>query len=205
MRWLCCLALLPVSALLVSGCPTQDSDGDGVPDAVDNCPNTPNPDQADTDGNGIGDACEGIVIGGGDNTGGNNSGGDNTGGNNGGTPAIDLAGKWNDNGRLVCITQSGSSVSARYIDPYVCEFRDGTGGSDQTDFDFDATLSGRTLTGETTVCKFGADNPNGVGLARAAMTLSVSADGKTLEGTYFNATDQQDEPITLTFVAKTCP
>lgn len=55
-----------------------DSDGDGIPDAqdlcpydaandadgdghcgdVDNCPNTPNPDQADSNGNGIGDACE---------------------------------------------------------------------------------------------------------------------------------------------------
>ncbi|HVX91231.1 MAG TPA: thrombospondin type 3 repeat-containing protein [Candidatus Paceibacterota bacterium] len=32
-----------------------DSDGDGIPD---NCPLTPNPDQADTDGDGIGDACD---------------------------------------------------------------------------------------------------------------------------------------------------
>lgn len=36
-----------------------DSDGDGVADAIDNCPNTPNPDQADADTDGIGDACEG--------------------------------------------------------------------------------------------------------------------------------------------------
>lgn len=35
-----------------------DSDGDGVPDAVDNCPDTPNADQADADGDGTGDACE---------------------------------------------------------------------------------------------------------------------------------------------------
>ena len=35
-----------------------DSDGDGVPDAVDNCPHIPNPDQVDSDGNGVGDACE---------------------------------------------------------------------------------------------------------------------------------------------------
>ncbi|MBK8914703.1 MAG: DUF11 domain-containing protein [Phycisphaerales bacterium] len=34
-----------------------DADGDGVPDAEDNCPNTPNPDQADADGDGVGDAC----------------------------------------------------------------------------------------------------------------------------------------------------
>ncbi|MCJ7758543.1 MAG: thrombospondin type 3 repeat-containing protein [Gillisia sp.] len=35
-----------------------DGDGDGVADAVDNCPNTANPDQADADGDGVGDACE---------------------------------------------------------------------------------------------------------------------------------------------------
>jgi len=38
--------------------PEVDTDDDGVPDNADNCPNTPNPDQLDSDGNGIGDACE---------------------------------------------------------------------------------------------------------------------------------------------------
>lgn len=36
----------------------QDTDGDGIPDDQDNCPDTPNPDQADSNANGIGDACE---------------------------------------------------------------------------------------------------------------------------------------------------
>ena len=35
-----------------------DADLDGVPDEDDNCPMWPNPDQADADRNGIGDACE---------------------------------------------------------------------------------------------------------------------------------------------------
>jgi thrombospondin type 3 repeat protein len=35
-----------------------DMDGDGVPNAADNCPSTPNPDQKDTDGDGVGDACD---------------------------------------------------------------------------------------------------------------------------------------------------
>ena len=35
-----------------------DTDGDGVPDDVDNCPHVPNPDQADGDGDRVGDACD---------------------------------------------------------------------------------------------------------------------------------------------------
>lgn len=49
---------IPVA--LESAIPSPDTDGDGIPDARDNCPDTYNPDQADTNGNGIGDVCEGI-------------------------------------------------------------------------------------------------------------------------------------------------
>jgi hypothetical protein len=38
------------------GC--RDSDGDGFPDVIDNCPETANPDQADINGNYLGDVCE---------------------------------------------------------------------------------------------------------------------------------------------------
>ena len=38
--------------------PVPDADNDGVPDATDNCPTAPNPDQTDTDGDGDGDACD---------------------------------------------------------------------------------------------------------------------------------------------------
>jgi len=46
------------SALLKTTVPIVDSDGDGVPDIIDNCLTIPNPDQADTDGDGTGDLCD---------------------------------------------------------------------------------------------------------------------------------------------------
>jgi hypothetical protein len=35
----------------------RDDDGDGVPDVIDDCPDVPDPEQTDTDGDGVGDAC----------------------------------------------------------------------------------------------------------------------------------------------------
>ena len=35
-----------------------DSDNDGIPDPFDNCPSTYNPNQADSDGDGVGDVCD---------------------------------------------------------------------------------------------------------------------------------------------------
>lgn len=44
--------------LVVNTDPTGDTDGDGIADDVDNCPSNANPDQADSDGDGIGNICD---------------------------------------------------------------------------------------------------------------------------------------------------
>ena len=67
------LACLALSGMFLFGCQTgvtpTDTDGDGVADNSDNCPNDANADQADGDSDGLGDACDDTddnVISGGD-------------------------------------------------------------------------------------------------------------------------------------------
>jgi len=45
-------------AIAVQANSTPDRDGDGIVDASDNCPDTPNPAQTDSDADGIGDKCD---------------------------------------------------------------------------------------------------------------------------------------------------
>jgi len=47
------------SIKFLAGSSAEDGDGDGVCDLADNCPNNPNPDQVDCNGDGVGDACLG--------------------------------------------------------------------------------------------------------------------------------------------------
>jgi hypothetical protein len=54
------LALLTLNRPLMG--PEPDFDEDGVLDFTDNCPGTPNPDQADVDGDQVGDACDNCPV-----------------------------------------------------------------------------------------------------------------------------------------------
>lgn len=47
-----------VAALHAAPRAGADGDGDGIPDAVDVCPDIPDPQQSDGDGDGVGDACD---------------------------------------------------------------------------------------------------------------------------------------------------
>jgi hypothetical protein len=51
-------AHLDPDAYTPDGSPNVDSDGDGVPDSIDNCRTVANADQHDEDGDGVGDACD---------------------------------------------------------------------------------------------------------------------------------------------------
>jgi formylglycine-generating enzyme required for sulfatase activity len=51
----------PVGPAL-NACPDDDTDRDGIVDAIDNCQRVSNPEQGDCDGNGVGDACEVTVL-----------------------------------------------------------------------------------------------------------------------------------------------
>jgi len=56
-----CDPALPPCACVLAGTPgCADDDGDGVPNSGDNCRGTWNPDQADCDGDSIGDACDSL-------------------------------------------------------------------------------------------------------------------------------------------------
>jgi hypothetical protein len=51
-------AVIPELTFTEAASDGLDTDGDGIPNIRDNCAAVPNPDQADADGDGIGDACE---------------------------------------------------------------------------------------------------------------------------------------------------
>ncbi len=57
-RWVGRLSLSLLALSLASPAAAQDTDGDGIRDASDNCQLVPNATQSDCDGNGVGDACQ---------------------------------------------------------------------------------------------------------------------------------------------------
>lgn len=78
-----------------------DADHDGVPDVIDNCPSTPNPDQASSVGDNFGDACRDDRNGGGGGDGGVVGGG-------GGSGGADMGGGSGDGGVVLASCGNGA-------------------------------------------------------------------------------------------------
>jgi hypothetical protein len=109
-----------------------------------------------------------------------------------------LNGRWIDSGRDVCIQHTGSGVVAWYVELRECDHADGTGNVSVTYEDFEGDLVGNTITGMLAACRFGHDEPSENGIVHTSFTLTVSADGKTLSGTWFNSDEGQDIPFEVT-------
>jgi hypothetical protein len=114
-------------------------------------------------------------------------------------PNRDLSGLWMDGKRYVVIEESGSSITAWYVDEYICNY-----AGQQTKTDLQAVLKGDELRGTTTVCEgehSPALHPPGYvyrsGLQLAPVHLNVNSDGGWLNGTYFRSTDNQEYSIRL--------
>ncbi|MCK4624474.1 MAG: hypothetical protein KAV00_04130 [Phycisphaerae bacterium] len=129
----------------------------------------------------------------------------------GAVEVYDLSGYWEDNSRVIRITQDGTQIVALYMEPYICdhssgavspgEIPDGTGETSETDLDFRATITGNKLIGETHVCNWetgGAVHEFGAGLMLTAIELTINADATELTGTWYNPHDEIDEPLTIT-------
>jgi hypothetical protein len=99
-----------------------------------------------------------------------------------------LSGLWLDGSHHVQVSQDGGTVIAQYVEPYDCDFRDGSGGHDYSDLDFSGQLSGDTIQGDISVCAFGKGNNPGI--KRADVTLTVNAADTQMTGTWSAPTTQ---------------
>lgn len=98
-------------------------------------------------------------------------------------PKIDLNGSWMDGKRQVKITQIGSSVVAKYVEPPPCDPRDGSKPKPR-ETDFVGTISGNSIEGDATVCNYGEKWGSKIGIQSVKMVLAISADQNTLHGSY---------------------
>jgi hypothetical protein len=126
------------------------------------------------------------------------SAGDNVDPNNVNVDVYGLNGLWRDdnNGRDTCVIHTPSEVAGNYTTLYQCDHGDGTGQVSDTLINFRGQLANGVITGTTTTCKFGFDSGNG--FVDAPMTLTVSADGKTLSGSWYSEVEDEDIPFSLT-------
>lgn len=99
-----------------------------------------------------------------------------------------LNGRWlaSDNGRISCILHTGSGMTSTLIEDRECTFQNAN-GSEVTSFttsDLEGMVVGDMITGTTRACRYGQSDPSLNGLFDFPMMLTISADGKTLSGSW---------------------
>lgn len=118
-----------------------------------------------------------------------------------------LSGQWKDGDSLIRLTHAPGTgyIYAEYNESHPCDPQDGS-PLQYTDWDFSGTLSGNQLQGETHTCGYGKGNPR-LGINKATLKLTASADDRTLSGTWYdveaNNNKGADRPITITKVSCT--
>lgn len=99
-----------------------------------------------------------------------------------------LNGRWKalDNDRISCIVHTGSGMTSTLIVDRECDHQnvDGTNVISYTDRDLEGTVAGNMVTGTQTACRFGNSDSSLNGLFDFPMMLTISADGKTLSGSW---------------------
>lgn len=98
-------------------------------------------------------------------------------------PPLDLSGLWEDDaGRATVLLQEGDRVTARFVEPVLCDPRDGSTPRPRTT-NFTGRIVGEKLIGKATVCNFGRRWGSRIGIQEVDMTLELQ-DCNRLEGTY---------------------
>ncbi len=162
------------------------------------------PPAAPTPGGGSGGGV--VVAGGGGSAGGDTSGGQTGGGGGGGggggsqTPdsgggggsCADLAGFWAEEGgsvqRYVFLSHVGRALTSTFLQPAICDHRDGQGTTSETTDDFSATVSDCQISGSLSVCQFGCTDQCTNGWTTSdTLTGEASADGQKITATWMDA------------------
>ena len=103
----------------------------------------------------------------------------------------DLSGLWFDGQFPTLLEHTGSLLRARWVQlPYLCDPGDRGAGLLPTDLNFEATIQGNSVSGQTSTCSTS-------GLEMAEMELTVSADRNSMTGTWTATHPPRRESMSL--------
>jgi hypothetical protein len=114
---------------------------------------------------------------------------------------FDLQGFWRELGgsetRYVAIDHVGSAVVSTFLQPAVCDHRDGTGTSSTTEDDWIGDIADCEITGTIQLCQYGcADQCTNGWVDSQSFTATVSGDGQRITGQWVSG-DGNTGDVTL--------